>query len=411
MRILFRMKQYEFTHLTPLWVSTFIDIIGFSIVIPYLPQFTTSFGATLTQVGLLLATNSLFSFFGNIFWGSMSDRVGRKPVLLICQFGTLVGFLVLAFSTNLRMLFLSRIIDGVFGGNIPIAKAMIGDVVPPDKRGKEMSNLGVAWTIGSLLGPGIGGLLSGFGIMGPGLLCVGLSLFTMLVTVFFLRESNRSLKKQQPLHKQAKQPNAKPLSLSLLKQLAPRLLLLQWFFNTLSFFIFISTVSLYVSVRFHLNTQQIGWILTGAGVLKLFVRFFIFLPILNKFGDEKTVRIGFIIYIIAYTGLIMVGTIWEYLVINALVSFATACTLDVLSGLMSKAVSNKKQGEMMGLSAAVDNISQIIGPVLGSALLALPISFAYGLSTAAISLLPLLISFIPLKARPGLQKDFSPDQP
>ena len=107
----------------------------------------------------------------------------------------------------------------------------------------------------------------------------------------------------------------------------------------------------------------------------------------------------------------MVGTIWEYLVINALVSFATACTLDVLSGLMSKAVSNKKQGEMMGLSAAVDNISQIIGPVLGSALLALPISFAYGLSTAAISLLPLLISFIPLKARPGLQKDFSPDQP
>ena len=131
--------KFAYPELAPLWVAVFIDILGFSILIPFLPFFSAEFHAPAWQIGLLLSTNALFSFFSGPIWGSLSDTHGRKPMLLISQLGTLAGFLMLAFSNSMAMMFASRIIDGIFGGNYPIAKAIIGDVVPPDKRSEQMS--------------------------------------------------------------------------------------------------------------------------------------------------------------------------------------------------------------------------------------------------------------------------------
>ena len=396
-RINIKIKQYEFTSLIPLWISTFIDIIGFSILIPYLPRFTTDFGASLFQVGLLLSANSFFSLFGNILWGSLSDKYGRKPILLICQFGTLAGFIIMAFSANLTMLFVSRIVDGISGGNYPIAKAVVGDIVPSNKRSKEMSNIGVAWTVGNLIGPGIGGLLSGFGILGPGLFGAGLSLTTILITIFILKESNPRLTGTASTSELSAFEKKKAISLSLLKQHDPRLLLIQNLFNNISFFIFITTVSIFVAQRFDLTVAEIGWMISSMGLIKLFVRFLIFSPMLKKFGDKKTILIGFITFLVAYTWLIFIDQLWEYMVIFVLVGFASACTFAVMSGMMSRSVGQERQGEMMGLSTAADNVSQILGPSLGSYLLSLPSLLLYGIPTAAFSLITLLLSFIPLQ--------------
>ena len=392
-----KIKQYEYTSLIPLWISTFIDIIGFSILIPYLPRFTTDFGASLFQVGLLLSANSFFSLFGNMIWGSLSDKYGRKPILLICQFGTLTGFIIMAFSTNLTILFISRIVDGIFGGNYPIAKAVVGDIVPPDRRSKEMSNIGVAWTVGNLIGPGIGGLLSGFGILGPGLFGAGLSLVTILITIFIFRESNPHLTGTASTAELSAFEKKQAISLSLLKQHDPRLLLIQNLFNNISFFIFITTVSIFVAQRYDLTPAEIGWMISSMGLIKLLVRFLIFSPMLKRFGDKKTIMIGFITFLAAYTWLIFVNQLWEYMTIFVLVGFAAACTFAVMSGMMSRSVGKERQGEMMGLSTAADNVSQILGPTLGSYLLSLPSPFLYGISTAAFSLTTLLLGFIPLQ--------------
>jgi DHA1 family tetracycline resistance protein-like MFS transporter len=126
------------TELIPLWIAVFVDILGFSILIPFLPFFSQEYGAPDWQIGLLLSTNALFGFFSGPIWGSLSDRYGRKPMLLISQAGTLAGFLMLAFSNSLAMLYASRIVDGIFGGNFPIAKAVIGDVVPPKERSRPL---------------------------------------------------------------------------------------------------------------------------------------------------------------------------------------------------------------------------------------------------------------------------------
>ncbi len=392
-----KIRQYEYGSLIPLWISTFIDIIGFSILIPYLPRFTSDFGASLFQVGLLLSANSFFSLFGNLIWGSLSDKYGRKPILLICQLGTLAGFVIMAFSTSLTMLFISRIVDGVFGGNYPIAKAVVGDIVSPEKRSKEMSNIGTAWTVGNLIGPGIGGLLSGFGILGPGLFGAGLSLMTILVTLFVFKESNPRLAGTASSSELSAFEKKKAISFSLLKQHDTRLLLIQNLFNNISFFIFITTVSIFASQRFDLSVAEIGWMISSMGLIKLLVRFLIFSPMLKKFGDKKTVLIGFVTFLAAYTWLIFVDQLWEYMIIFVLVGFASACTFAVMGGRMSKSVGKERQGEMMGLSTASDNVSQIIGPTLGSTLLSMPSPFLYGISTSAFSLVALLLSFIPLQ--------------
>jgi len=392
-----KIKQYEYGSLIPLWISTFIDIIGFSILIPYLPSFTTDFGASLFQVGLLLSANSFFSLFGNMIWGSLSDKYGRKPILLVCQFGTFVGFIIMAFSTSLTMLFISRIVDGIFGGNYPIAKAVVGDIVPPAERSREMSNIGAAWTVGNLIGPGIGGLLSGFGILGPGLFGAGLSLITIMITILILKESNPRLTGTAPASELTAFEKKKVISFSLLKLHDPRLLLTQSLFNNISFFIFITTVSIFVAQRFDLTVVEIGWMISSMGFIKLLVRIFIFSPMLKRFGDKKTILIGFVSFLAAYTWLIFLDQLWEYMVIFVLVGFAAACTFAVLSGMMSRSVGKERQGEMMGLSTAADSVSQIIGPTFGSYLLSLPSPFLYGISTAAFSLFTLLLSFIPLQ--------------
>ena len=151
-----KILRIAYPELTPLWIAVFIDILGFSILIPFLPFFSQEYNAPAWQIGLLLSTNALFGFFSGPIWGALSDRKGRKPMLLVSQLGTLAAFLMLAFSNTMAMLFVSRVVDGIFGGNFPIAKAVIGDVVPPDKRSEQMSNVGVAHVLASLVGPGLG---------------------------------------------------------------------------------------------------------------------------------------------------------------------------------------------------------------------------------------------------------------
>ena len=389
--------QFNHPDIIPMWISTFSDIIGYSILIPFLPQFSSQYGATLLEVGLLLSVNSFFSLFGNIIWGSLSDKFGRRPILLVCQVGTMAGFLILAFSNNLTMLFVSRIVDGIFGGNYPIAKAVIGDIVPPHHRSREMANIGMAWTIGNMLGPGIGALLARFGIMGPGLMAAGLSFTTIMITIFIFKESNPLVNGSATEAEMVRIQQRRAVSFDLLKEHDPRVLLMQILTNNISFYIFITTVSIFAAERFQLTTAQIGWMITSMGVVKLLVRVFIFNPLLRAFGDVKTALIGFAVFIGSYIWLTLLSQLWEYMAVFVLVGFATSCTLPVMTARLSRSVGKDQQGEIMGLNTAADNVSQIIGPSVGSYLISLPTGFMYGISMVGFSLLTILLSVIPLK--------------
>ncbi|MCG2770190.1 MAG: MFS transporter, partial [Anaerolineae bacterium] len=326
MRRTIRIPKADYPQLTPLWIAVFIDILGFTILIPFLPFFSQEYGAPPWQIGLLLSTNALFGFVSGPIWGALSDARGRKPMLLISQVGTLIAFLMLAFSNNLTMLFISRVVDGIFGGNVPIAKAIVGDVVAPKDRSKEMSNIGVAHVLSSLLGPGLGGILSQWGIIAPGLFSAALTCLTIGLTILYLKESNpvarrspsqqasnpepgrRSLGKGYPAKGEASglpsagSPPAElpPAQESIWKNGTARYLLLQWGFHTLSFMLYISCISLFAHLKLGLNAAQVGRLLMIAGMVRVFIRFVIFIPLLNWLGDRKTSLVGLVTFVVVF---------------------------------------------------------------------------------------------------------------
>ncbi|MHA1522555.1 MAG: MFS transporter [Promethearchaeota archaeon] len=160
----------KYPNLKPLWLAIFSDIIGFSLLIAVTPNFTTLFGISFLQVSLISSANGLFSFISAPIWGRLSDKYGRKPLLQISQIGTFLGFVLLAFSGSYEMIIISRIVDGIFGGNFPISKASINDVVEPKDMAREMTNMGIAHNLANLFAPALGGFLYvQFGLLGPGL--------------------------------------------------------------------------------------------------------------------------------------------------------------------------------------------------------------------------------------------------
>jgi DHA1 family tetracycline resistance protein-like MFS transporter len=386
-----RLSFLTFPELAPLWIAVFVDILGFSLLIPFLPFFGKAFGAPAWQVGLLLSTNALFGFFSGPIWGRLSDRHGRKPILLICQLGTMLGFLMLAFSRSMTMLFVSRIIDGIFGGNYPIAKAIVGDVVPPRQRSEQMSNVGVAHVLSSLIGPGLGGLLSQWGILAPGLFSAALSLTTIILTLILLQESNPPEKRHVHVDTAAG-PNHSASS-SVWRNRAARTLLIQWGFHTLSFMLYISCISLFANIKLGLDAQQTGMVLMAAGVVRVFVRFVIFVPLLRWLGDRRTSVLGLGIFIAAYLLLGFVQTPLQFAMILCVASFAAGCTRGVLTGFLSRAVKPWEQGQAMGWSASLDSLAQIVGPAVGGWILgALPV-WTYGGLAALFALGAFLMAF------------------
>src|SRR5712671_2546199 len=174
-----------------IFVTVFIDLVGFGIVIPVLPYYAegTKFGATPSQVGLLFASYSIMQLIFAPVMGRLSDKHGRRPVLLVSILGTCVGFLILGFATTLWMLFLGRIIDGISGGNISTAQAYIADVTTKENRARGMGLIGAAFGLGFVFGPAIGGILSHWGIGVPFLFAAGLCFANALLLYFTLPET------------------------------------------------------------------------------------------------------------------------------------------------------------------------------------------------------------------------------
>jgi MFS transporter, DHA1 family, tetracycline resistance protein len=362
----------DLPQLRPLWAAVFVDILGFSILIPFLPFFGQEFGAPAWKIGLLLSTNALFSFFSGPIWGALSDRYGRKPMLLLSQAGTLVGFVVMAFSGTLEMMFISRIIDGIFGGNYPIAKAIIGDVAPPDRRSEEMSNIGVAHVLSSLVGPGLGGMLSHWGILAPGLMAAAMTAVAMLMTLLYLEESNPLLIGPQPGRDGMGAPaKRRPVvrRSHIWQNGMARFLLIQWAFHTLSFSIYIASISLFANLKLGLSPKELGQLLMMAGIVRVFVRFVIFVPMRRRLGDWRTSFIGLAVFIPTYLLLGFVQNQLQFAIILCLVSFGAQCSRGVLNSFLSRAVRPWEQGTTMGLSASLDSFAQIIGPLLGGIVL------------------------------------------
>ena len=381
-------RYFKYPNLSPLWIAVFIDIIGFSMILPMAPFIAKEFNIHIFIMGIALSVNAMFSFIFGPILGKLSDKFGRKPLLLISQFGTCVGFILLAFSNSIWMIIISRVVDGVFGGNFPIAKAIIGDEVPPKDRSIQMANIGVAHVLASLIGPGLGGTLFSIGgILLPGLFAAGLSVFTMIITIFILEETWPKSKRQ--LYHEMKTK----IVLKIRKNKNAMHCLTLWGFHTASFMIAMSSLSFFAEIVFGLEAFEIGLLLMISGIFRATIRFTLFKPAITKLGENNAIKVGLGMFLVTF---LIVGfsiNVIMFLILILFISFAASLTRGPLNSRISQSVSPREQGKINGYSSGLDSFAQIIGPLTGTFMLGFFAPYYLSFVIGSIALVPFLMSF------------------
>ena len=385
-----RKRKKKYPELKPVWIGIFIDILGFFIIIPFLASFIFLYDTSPFMIGLLIATNAFFTFIFAPIWGRASDKLGRKPMLVICQFGTTAAFLIFAFSNSLEMLFFSRIVDGIFGGNFTLVKAIISDRVSPKDRGIQMTNVGVVMVLAALIGPGLGGVLSIYGVMGPGLCAAGLSVITIFVTIVYLEESwpkSKRMTKFEGIKEKVK----------LRENKTAVYLLTLWGFHTLGFMMFIITAAFIMALVLGLNPLEIGILLTIAGIFRAIIRFTIFIPILRFLGEKRAIILGLSLSVVAFIFLGFVHDVLGFILILLLFSFAASCTRGPLTAKITLSVSPKEMGKINGISSSLDSLARVVGPIVAGFIIGGYGHFWLGLLMAALALVAFVMNLKDIK--------------
>jgi DHA1 family tetracycline resistance protein-like MFS transporter len=369
--------------LLPIFLIVFVDLLGFGLILPLLPFYAKSFGASELTIGLLLASYSLMQFIGAPVLGRLSDRYGRRPILLISQLGTFVGFLMLGFANGLAVLFLARIVDGVSGGNISTAQAYIADISDEKNRAKNFGLIGAAFGLGFIMGPAIGGFLSRFGYQVPAFAAAGLSLLSMTLTYFMLHEPERRSNASREFSVKAlKRAFAHPTIGILLSMV---------FTFGLAFAMFQTSFALFASARFGFDVQQTALVLTYIGVLSVVMQLVVVKRVVKRLGENRSIVITLSSLALGLVLLAAVQSPLALIIVMPILSFGGGVTMPVLTSLISKSVDRAEVGGILGISTSVDSLSRVVAPILGNALLA----FGSGLPSlvgAAILIIPIALA-------------------
>ena len=358
--------------LVVIFMTVFIDLVGFGIVIPVLPFYAegSRFSASPRTVGLLFASYSVMQLIFSPILGRLSDKHGRRPVLLISIIGTGVGFLILGFATTLWMLFLGRILDGITGGNISTAQAYIADITTRENRAKGMGLIGAAFGLGFVFGPAIGGILSHWGIAVPFLFAAGLCFANALLLYFTLPETVTA---DHPARNSA--AGGRGLG-QLIKSLGnPRLgyVLVIYFMFIVAFSIMTTAFSLFTMFRFGYDAQHTGYLFAYVGVLAVIVQGGLIGRLVKRFGELPLVIVGAFLFAGSLFAVPFVGPaaggLVALLVGGGLFSIGNSLSAPSLTSLASKSVGPAEQGSVLGVTQSVASLARAVGPALAAVLI------------------------------------------
>ncbi|HMV95464.1 MAG TPA: MFS transporter [Anaerolineales bacterium] len=345
----------------------FIDLLGFSLILPLLPYYAETFNANETITGILIASYAVMQLIGAPLLGRLSDRFGRRPVLLISVFGTFIGFLLLGFANALWMLFASRILDGLTGGNLSVAQAYISDVTDEKSRSKGLGMVGAAFGLGFIIGPVTGGLLSQWGYAVPAFVAAGISFLNLILIYAWLPESLTEEKRNQMTEKRPA-VTLQALIVAFKRPFTGSLLITRFFYG-LAFSIFQTIFSLYALAKFDLTARDTGFVLTYVGVLAVIVQGFLVGRLTTQFREDLLITVSVVLMGISLLGWALAPSVlWLYIIMTP-TAISGGLLNTLLSSTLTKAVAPQEIGGILGLSAAVESATRIIAPLLGGVLL------------------------------------------
>jgi MFS family permease len=376
-----------------IFLTVFIDLVGFGIVVPLVPVYGRHFGANGLLIGVIIASFSALQFVFSPIWGRLSDRHGRRPILLITTAGAAVSYVLFALASGLQnphtaivMMILARSFAGVCGGNITVAQAYMADITPPEQRSKKMGLIGMAFGLGFIFGPAIGGVsLKYLGIAGPGWVAAGICAANFLLAFSILAESRK--------------PDSTPTAARprltqwqhTLSQPHIGLLIAIFFFATFCFSCFESTLALLVCDNFGLDIRSDAttattatWLFVYCGLIGALVQGGMIGRIVKKYGEPKVIAASLVLtgisfammpYIKSASSLPLSWKVlfesqghvwWLMLVALAILSVGTSLTRAPLFGLLSNLTSAHEQGATIGVAQSAGSLARILGPIFAT---------------------------------------------
>jgi len=348
-------------HLPIIFLTVFIDLAGFGIVLPLLPYYAESLGASSLAVGLLSTSYSLMQFIFTPIWGRLSDRFGRRPLILLSLAGSSLGFLVFGLSRSLQVLFAARMVAGIAGAIIPTTYAYIADITPPQDRARRMGMVGAAFGLGFILGPAIGGLLAPYGYDKPALFASALAGSNLIFAYFKLPESLnpeiRDMARQRRLH----------LETFLLALKHPRigLLLVSLFVVTFAFSNMEATFGLLNAHLYGLSARQTGYLFTYIGIVLGLVQGVVVGRLVRRVGEKVCMSLGTLSMVLGLTLMPFAPDIPAYCGIIALIAIGNGINNPSLSSLLSRYSGADEQGGIMGIAQSMGSLGRILGPIWG----------------------------------------------
>lgn len=375
-----------------------VDVLGLTIMIPLLPFYAEKLGASATEVGWLIGIYAACQLFSGPLLGRLSDHTGRKPLLLLSQAGTFIGFIVTAFAPSLWILFLARAIDGMTAGNLSLAQAYISDVTRPEDRAKSFGIIGIAFGMGFLIGPAISGFLAKYDYRDPIFAAAALSATSILTTYLLLPSVTPGGAGAAPAG-----PGGKRLSLiqwgAYVEYFRQPLLaskLWQFLSFALGFSMFVAGMPLLLERRLTwagrpFGPEQVGYTWAFAGLMGVFLQGPALGRLVRRFGERALNRAGFMGYTCGYAILAFCHSI-PVLALATVVTAIGGLVRPTLTSLITQATRRDEQGVVLGLTQSLNSVAMIVAPPLGGFLIERGWLTAWGLTASAIAAIGLMIA-------------------
>lgn len=341
--------------------TVFVDLIGFGIIIPLLPFYASSLGGDPTILGMLVAAFSLMQFLFSPVLGRLSDRFGRRPILLVSLIVGVLGHLMFALSNSILLLFVSRLLAGIAGANLSVAQAYVADTTTSKDRARGMGLIGASFGVGFIIGPVIGGLFSQYGLSVPGFVAAIISFFNFLIAFAILPES------LTPRHRLARNKLA-PTERGFLSSLKNPIvggLIITFFVVNFAFSNMPVIFPLLGIERFNLTASDMAMIFTFNGAIQVIIQAGLIGRLVKRFGEEKLVMSGILIMAIA---IFLTPFVTEFLflfLISGLMASGVGLVIPTVTSLISKTTPENEHGSILGITQSAASLGRVLGPLTG----------------------------------------------
>lgn len=355
--------KLELKKLWVLMVTAIIDMIGFALIVPILPFYAKEFGADAFTVGLLMASFALGTMVTAPLWGRVSDRFGRKPVLLVAQAMSAVAFLVFAFADSIWLLFLCRFLQGVGGGSIGAVSAWVSDSVRPEERAQALGWITAATSAGVMLGPALASFTVGYSRHAPGLIAASMCAVNLMFTYRWLNESRV---------RRATAGKRKPVSgeiLAVIAHPARPVHGLIWIYTAgmMAFMAQGAVMALYLAQRFAVTEKTVGYFYVATGFVSLVMRGLILGPLVRALGEVRVLRLGAAVLGLGMVGITFAPSLPTFVMLMVLVPTGTALLFPSTTSLITRFAPPESVGQTVGVQQSFGGVSRLLAPIWAGA--------------------------------------------